>query len=325
MISLLPALGIIRGLDACALPSGKFVLLSIDVRNRLREDLNPSHPEMVTADEMVAFKRTVVAALGSAVSGSLLDPEMGAAQCLIDATQPGQRGLVVALEATGYDGPPTDRRSRALPGWTAEKVRRLGASAAKVLLYFHPDARSADLQVAFLEATARECHALELPLFVEVLVFSPDTGGNLAGAERSDAIIRSAERLSSLGGDVYMAQFPGDPAHHDETRWADACGRLTAACSGPWILLAGPADYATYEVQTRVATTAGASGILAGKTVWGEALAVNGDDRAEFLRSEGRQRIERLTAIVEEHAAPWREGRPDLLMTHLADDWYRDY
>jgi tagatose-1,6-bisphosphate aldolase len=325
MISLLPALGVIRGLDACALPSGKFVLLSIDVRNRLREDLNPSHPELVTADEMVAFKRSVVAALGPAASGSLLDPEMGAAQCLVDATQPGQRGLVVALEATGYDGPPTDRRSRALAGWTAEKARRLGASAAKVLLYFHPDAPSADAQVAFLEAMARQCHALELPLFVEALVFSPDTGGNLAGTERSDAIIRTAQRLSPVGGDVYMAQFPGDPAHHDEMRWADACERLTAACSGPWILLAGPADYSTYEVQTTVATSAGASGILAGKTVWGEALAVTGDDRAEFLASESRQRIERLTTIVEERAAPWRERRPDLVGARFAADWYRDY
>ncbi|MGD0123346.1 MAG: tagatose 1,6-diphosphate aldolase [Candidatus Limnocylindrales bacterium] len=318
-------LGVVRGLDACALPSGKFVLLSIDVRQRLRAELNPTDPNAVSAAEMIEFKRTVVRSLGPVVTGSLLDPEMGAGHCLIDATQPGQRGLVVALEETGYVGPATDRLSRQLEGWSVEKAKRMGASAAKLLVYYHADAASASLQESFLERVAAECLRSELPLFVETLVFSPQTGGNLTGQLRTEAIIEAARRLSAVGGDVYMAQFPGDPALGDGAASAEACAALNEACSKPWLLLAGPADFGTYVCQAELAATAGASGILAGKTVWGDALTLGPVARTEFLGTTGCERVRQLTDLVEGRATPWRTPAAGALVGSLAEGWYRDY
>lgn len=318
-------IGVVRGLDSCALPSGSFVLLSIDVRKRLREELNPADPGAVSADEMIDFKRTVVGALGSDVTGSLLDPEMGAGYCVVDGTQPGHGGLIVALEETGYAGQATDRLSRQLEGWNAEKAKRMGASGAKVLLYYHPRAASSGLQERFLEQIAADCRRHELPLFVEVLVFSPETGGNLSGQPRTEAIVDAARCLSAVGGDVYMAQFPGDPALTDRAGWAEACAGLNEACSTPWILLAGPADFDTYESQAKFACAAGASGVLAGKTVWGEALGLAPADRRAFLKSTGIDRLRRLTAVVERSAEPWRFRLASRLPSPLGDGWYRDY
>jgi tagatose 1,6-diphosphate aldolase len=318
-------LGVVRGLDACALPSGKFVLLSIDVRQRLRAELNPADPNSVSAVEMIDFKRTVVRSLGTVVTGSLLDTEMGAGHCVIDATQPGQRGLIVALEETGYAGPATDRLSRQLEGWNVEKAKRMGASSAKLLVYYHADAASASAQESFLERVAADCLRSELPLFVETLVFSPETGGNLTGQLRTEAIIEAARRLSAVGGDVYMAQFPGDPALGDGAASAEACAALNDACSKPWLLLAGPADFETYVLQAGLATAAGASGLLAGKTVWGDALALGPVARTEFLGTTGVERVRRLTNIVEGRATPWRTRSARELEGSLAEGWYRDY
>ena len=92
---------------------------------------------------MVEFKRAVVRALGATGTGVLLDPEIGVGPAIADGSLPGRAGLIVAVEATGYEGPGNARVSRVLPGWGVEQVKRLGASAAKLLVYYHPDAVNA--------------------------------------------------------------------------------------------------------------------------------------------------------------------------------------
>src|SRR4029078_4586491 len=50
---------------------------------------------------------------------------------------------------------------------------------------------------------------------------------------------------------------------------------LDAASQVPWVLLSGGVDDATFEAQVEVACRAGASGVLAGRSVWeGAASAV---------------------------------------------------
>lgn len=122
-----------RGLDACASARGTFAVLALDHRQNLRRELHPDAPEVTTYDEMVAFKRAVVRALSPFATGTLLDPEIGAAQAISDGSLPGGTGLLVAIEATGYLGPPTARESRVLPGWSVDQAKRMGASAAKML------------------------------------------------------------------------------------------------------------------------------------------------------------------------------------------------
>ena len=77
-----------------------------------------------------------------------------------------------------------------------------------------------------------------------------------------------------LGGDVLKAEFPYDAGETDEARWRDACEELTAAIDVPWVLLSGGVDAATFEAQVRVACAAGASGVLAGRSIWAEAATM---------------------------------------------------
>src|SRR5437016_476183 len=119
------SLGKFRGLQQCSTPQGALAVLALDHRNNLRQALRPEAPDSVTDEEMVAFKQQVVACLAPAASAVLLDPEVGAAQCVASGVLPGGTGLVVAVEATGYTGDPTARQSRILPGWSVEKARRM--------------------------------------------------------------------------------------------------------------------------------------------------------------------------------------------------------
>jgi tagatose-1,6-bisphosphate aldolase len=319
-------LGTRRGLEACASPRGTFAVLALDHRQNLRKELHPDAPEATTYDEMVAFKQAVIRALAPHATGSLLDPEIGAAQCIADGSLPGRAGLLVAIEATGYAGEATARVSRVLPGWSVEQAKRLGASAAKLLVYYHPDATNAADQERFVADVAAECQAADFALFVEPLGFDPATGGKLTGDARRRCVVETARRMTALGADVLKAEFPYDVSVTDEGAWRDACGELDAASAVPWVLLSGGVDDATFELQVSVACAAGASGVLVGRSVWAPAATMTPDDRDAWLMTEGRRRLERLVRLVDEDGRAWH-ARPNPVTTAPApgDGWYRAY
>lgn len=298
-------LGTRRGLDATSSPRGTFAVLALDHRQNLRKELHPDDPALTTDEEMIDFKRTVVRSLSSIATGTLLDPEIGAAQCIADGSIAGRDGLIVALEATGYEGPAGARISRLLPGWDVAKAKRLGASAAKLLVYYHPDAPNASDQERLLADVAADCRAHDLALFVEPLSFGLD-GAALTGDDRRRVVIETARRLTALGGDVLKAEFPYDRSVEDRSRWAYACAELDGASRLPWVLLSGGVDDATFEAQVEVACGAGASGVLVGRSVWAPAAGLTPEARSEWLASDGARRLQRLVDLVEQAGHPWR-------------------
>ena len=316
-----------RGIRACASARGTFGVLALDHRQNLRKELRPADPGSVGTAEMIAFKRAVVRDLGSTATGVLLDPEIGAAQAVVDGSLPPGCGLLVAIEATDYDGQSTARISRVLDGWSVTKAKRMGASAAKLLVYYHPDAPNAAEQERLVAGVAAECAAADLPLFIEPLSFSIDPAvPRLAGEARRRVVIETARRLTGLGGDILKTEFPYDPGVTDEGRWREACAELDGAAGLPWVLLSGGVDDATFEAQVRVACQAGASGVLVGRSVWAEAATLPADDRSAFLQTTGRARLGRLVALVDELGTPW-DARPGPLLPlpEPGDDWYRGY
>jgi tagatose-1,6-bisphosphate aldolase len=316
-----------RGLDACASDRGTFAVLALDHRQNLRKELRPADPASVTYDEMVEFKRAVVRALAPVATGTLLDPEIGAAQCIADGSMPAHAGLLVAIEATGYLGPSTARVSRVLEGWGVEKAKRLGASAAKLLVYYHPEAANASDQERLVADASAACRAADLALFVEPLSFSLVEGEKLTGEARRGVVVETARRLTAIGGDVLKAEFPYDPSVTDTGRWREACTELDKASTAPWVLLSGGVDDATFAAQTEVACRAGASGVLVGRSVWAEAATLGPDARDRFLATEGRARLGALVDLVDDVGRPWhaRPGRLTTGATAPGDGWYRDY
>jgi tagatose 1,6-diphosphate aldolase len=317
-------LGARRGLDACASDRGTFTVLALDHRQNLRKALHPEDPSATTYDEMVTFKRAVVRALAPVATGTLLDPEVGAGQAIADGSLPSRAGLIVAIEATGYEGPSTARVSRVLEGWSVEAAKRIAAAAAKLLVYYHPDAPNATDQEALVARVAADCRASDLALFVEPLSFSLVDGEKLTGEARRRVVIETARRLTAIGGDVLKAEFPYDASVDDATRWREACDELDATSRVPWVLLSGGVDDATFERQVEVACAAGASGVLAGRSVWEQAATLDPAARDAFLASTGRDRLARLVALVDRAGRPWRE-HPGALASapDPGEGWYR--
>jgi tagatose 1,6-diphosphate aldolase len=301
------SIGKIRGLQQCATGRGAISILALDHRGSLQRALQPGNPGEVPLVEMVAFKQQVIRAVAPAASAVLLDPEVGAAQCVASGALPGHTGLVVALEATGYSGDPVARESRILPGWSAAKAKRLGGNAVKLLVYYHPASPAAGAIEALVRQVHEDCLAQDLAFMLEPLSYALDPSqGRLCGDERRAVVVETARRLTALGGDVLKAEFPLDTsAQPDEHAWQAACSELTAASQVPWVLLSASVAFETYLRQVRVACEQGASGVAVGRAVWKEAPSLHGGARDRFLREVAAARMARITALCDALSTPW--------------------
>lgn len=298
-----------RGLQQCATGRGALAVLALDHRNNLRQALGPDDPGAVPDEALSQFKRATVAEVGTAATAVLLDPQYGAAQCIASGSLPGRTGLLVAVEASGYSGAAADRHSGVLPGWGVDKIRRMGASAVKLLVYYHPRAAAAEEIEALVEAVVGDCRLHDIPLFLEILTYSPDPAvRKLASRDVRPAVIESVRRLVGPGVDVLKVEFPLDAvAEPDERVWAEACAELSEASRAPWVLLSASVGYHTFLRQVTVACQAGASGVAVGRAVWREATGLAEPERSAFLRTVAHERMARLTGLVDALARPWAD------------------
>ncbi len=318
------SIGKLRGLQQCATPRGGFAVLALDHRNNLRYAFQPDSPEPAGDLAITLFKGEVVDALAPIASAVLLDPELSAAQCIASQRLPGRTGLIVALEATGYVGDPQARQSQVLPGWSVAQAKRMGASAAKLLVHYHPDSSRAGEIEELVKQVAHECLEQELALFLEPLSYSLDPlKKKVAPEERRRVVIETARRLIVPGVDVLKAEFPLDiSVEADEGVWREACEELSRVSRVPWVLLSASASYETYLRQVTIACQAGASGVAAGRAVWQEAPTLSIEARENFLRTTAAQRMTRLAELVDALAKPWTEffAVPD-----VTPQWYANY
>ena len=309
-------IGKLRGLQQISSKGGIFTALALDHRQNLRK----ANPAFVADSELSRFKLDVTKALAHRATAVLLDPEVSAAQAIVERSIPNNVGLVVAVESTGYTGDATARHAQIIPGWSVEKAKRMGASAIKLLVYYHPDSPTAKETEDFTSNIAGECIKHDLVLMLEPLSYSLDENKKLASDEKRYVVVETAKRLTPFNADILKAEFPID-AQDDESKWADACKEISSASTVPWILLSAEVDYETYLRQVTVACNAGASGIAVGRAVWKEAVTKNGEERLKFLRTTAKYRISRLTSLCHALAKPYT----DFYTAEVPFDWYKTY
>jgi tagatose 1,6-diphosphate aldolase len=293
-----------RGLKQTSTSQSIFAILAFDQRGNYVKML----PEGTPYKTAVQIKTEVVTALSPHTSAVLLDPIYGLQPALHMA---GSSGLLMALEKSGYSGDSTYRRLDFIDGWTVDKIKRMGASAAKLLVYYHPDSGPlADELDDIMRGIAADCRRADLPFFVEPLSYSLDPSiskSSAAFAATRPAVVReTARRLSGLGVDVLKLEFPVDAAFDtDQTAWRSACEAISEVCAVPWVLLSAGVDFDTFEAQVATACQAGASGFLAGRAIWKEGISMDTAGRMAFLKETAVERVQRLTEIAARSARPW--------------------
>jgi tagatose 1,6-diphosphate aldolase len=327
------SVGKLRGLQQIADQSGIFAMCAMDHRGSMQRMINPSEPGRVSARKLIEYKTDLTEELAPLTTAVLLDPEYGAAQSIARGVLPGSVGLLVSLEETGYELDAQGRVTSLLPDWSVEKIKRMGASAVKILLYYRPDLEeNAAKQRTITQKVAEDCVRADIPFLIEPITYTISAERNDAARfalKKPELVIQSARALTPLGIDVLKAEFPVDmDFEQDEGVIREACQRLDSASLSPWILLSAGVDFDTFARQVKIACQVGASGFLGGRAIWEDAMYISdARERREWLSSVGRERLRILHDIAGEYGKPWWKKWKDSFVDLAAVDtnWYQDY
>lgn len=323
-------IGKTRGLQELTNQDGLISVLALDQRGSLIKALGIQENSPDLYQVVRTFKLAVTEYLLPYCSAVLLDPEYSAAEAISAGLIPGQKGLVVATEESGYIENPDGRENRVISSWSMAKAKRMGASAAKLLSYYNPNIfKPSQIQEDFIIKLAEEAKTLDFPLLLEPMSYSNNPKMPKNSAEfakmRPEIVLNTAKRLGALGVDLLKLEFPCDVNFENDINvWKSSCVAITEAAPVPWLLLSAGVDFSVFKEQLRVACQAGASGFVAGRAIWKEATALSGLKRIDFLKTTAVDRTKELVDIVNNYAEPWTKIYRDR-MPLIDKDWHSSY
>jgi tagatose 1,6-diphosphate aldolase len=326
-------------LRALSTPEGIIAALAMDQRKSLRRmlaDTAGASLEQMPDCRLAEFKTSVATVLTSRTSAVLLDPEYGLQAA--KARAPGC-GLLLAYELDGYENPRPHRMLALMPHCSVRRLRDLGAQGIKILLHYAPRGlKSAnDQKRALIERIGAECHALEMPFFLEPVVYDPhglDQHSFEFACRKPELVVQTIEEFSkdSYNIDILKVEFPviasfvnGSAVCRDRSAYSMETAlewfrAADAAARRPYIYLSAGVSSSEFLESLRLALRAGArfSGVLCGRANWQggvPAYARPGptfDNEAllQWLRTSGARNIDAVNELLRS-ATPWRRWFQD--------------
>jgi sulfofructosephosphate aldolase len=271
-------------------------MLAIDQRESLRGMFSAvSDGASITDGELTSFKMAVAEVLGGAASAILLDRLFGLPAAESARDHAPDCGLILAIDelrqASG--GPVTDTTLDA--SVDLGHARSGGFVAAKLLVIWSTS--SEDRGVALAHEFVARCRAAGVSSVLEAIV-QPEASG-----DRETEIVRAAAALGTSSPDLYKCEVPflGDAT---PSKICTESERISNALDCPWVVLSSGVGAERFPTAVEHACRGGASGFLAGRAVWADAI---GRDYRSALKEISLPRMHRLAAIVDEHARPWHD------------------
>jgi tagatose 1,6-diphosphate aldolase len=332
-----PSLGVASGLSAGKLKhlkalsntKGVIAAAAMDQRGSLKKSIASAKgvDQSEISDAMMEeFKVIVSRGLTPHASAILLDPEWGLPAA---AARDANCGLLLAYEESGYDNTKQGRLPDLLPHVSGKRIVDWGANAVKILIYYTPfdDGQVNDIKHAFVERIGAECDSLEIPFFLEFVVYDPK-GGDEKGFDfakiKPDAVIGSMQEFTKpqYGVDVLKVEVPinanycegsavfkGQKAYSMEEA-LDLYRKAAAVTRKPFIYLSAGVSNDQFTESLRMAAEAGTdySGVLCGRATWKEGIPVyakQGPKALEdWMATEGVKNINAVNAAIAP-ATPW--------------------
>jgi sulfofructosephosphate aldolase len=200
---------------------------------------------------------------------------------------------IVRLDDSGWDTTPEGfRLSKLCAGVNARRVREMGGTGAKLMVYLRPDQDKANVEnLKIISDTIEDFAREDLLLVVEILTYQLDGEDDAEYSRRFPALIVDCARLAlDYGSKVLKMPFPGT---------AEACAEITRLCGDvPWAVLSAGVNHDTFISQVEVAMANGASGIIAGRSLWKDCISLDASVTAERLNLLAVPRLRELSALL---------------------------
>jgi len=302
--------GKLMGLRQITDESNKFKVFALDQSNSFKKALRAAaekagKPKEPTYEDIRDAKLVMVKELAPYASATLLDVNFGARQALNGLVIPKGIGLIVRSEASKDPGIPSEYE----PGWSVEKIKRMGGSAVKLLIYMDVEDKAfTKAQLSFAEGMYKECEKHDILLMTEELSF-PRKGEEKSSPEYQARKIKNIFESTKLIGpitDILKLEFPGDIKNDSTQKMQDNLGKLNELAIRPWVLLSAGEKFDLFAKQVELSMKAGCGGYMAGRAIFNEWFEQPTDKaKAEFLLKTGQERMRTLNNIVDGYAQPW--------------------
>ncbi|MBV8927539.1 MAG: hypothetical protein JO152_00260 [Mycobacteriaceae bacterium] len=269
--------------------------MAADQRNGMKAAMKdaPGGASAISTAELADAKADLVRFLANFAPAILLDPEVALPGVVDDGVLARDTALVVGMDASGFEIVDGLRHTRFVPGVTPRTVRDLGGDVAKMLFYTRPDRQGLDSSVADeMRKLIHGCADEGVLLIVELLTYQLDDESDEAYQEAFPELVADGAALAvACGAKVLKLQYPGS---------AEGCAAVTKAAAGvPWAVLSAGVDHETFIGQVRTAIANGASGAMAGRSLWKDSLSISPELRADYLTHRALPRLRELAAAVD--------------------------
>ncbi len=288
-----------RGYRQICGADGLMMVVACDQRGGMQKVLADTEAAREAIDEAAlgVVKAGIVRHLANKASCVLLDATCAVPGVVDEDVLARDTGLLIGLDASGWDSDEHGHRlSRLVPGITARRVRELGGTGAKLMVYLRPDRPEANAaNMAIIRDCVADFAAEDLLLVVEILTYRLDGEPEADYATAfQDLIVGCARIALELGAKVLKLPYP-------ET--AAACREITDLCDGvPWAVLSAGVDHETFIGQVRTAMANGASGVIAGRALWKDCISLDATTCEARLEGVASERLRQIQKVLKDHA-----------------------
>jgi tagatose 1,6-diphosphate aldolase len=295
----------LRGYQQICGRNGTILAIACDQRGGIRQILaDTAEARAAISDSMLGDTKTdVVRHLASHAPCVLLDPVCAVPRVVEEGALPRDVALLIGLDASGYDlSPQGHYLSRLAPGVDARKVRALGGTGGKIMVYLRADDANANAHnVDILRRCIADFAREDVLLVVEFLTHPMPGEDKEAYRAKLPSLVEGGTRIClDLGAKVLKLPYPGTP---------ESCAAITAMCGDvPWSVLSAGVDHETFLGQVEIAMANGAAGVIAGRALWKDCVSLDRDRQRNLLTTRAVPRLREIQAILDRH--PRQAGRP---------------
>ncbi|UVK50499.1 tagatose-bisphosphate aldolase [Mesorhizobium sp. AR02] len=285
----------LRGYQQICGKDGAMVAIACDQRGGMRTLLasDPAEQAKITNDMLGDTKADITRYLASAASCVLLDPLCAVPRIVDEGVLNRDTALLIGLDASGFDVSPEGYRlSRLVPDIDARRVRALGGTGGKIMVYLRADKPQAnDHNIAILRQCIADFGQEDLLLVVEFLTYQLEGESPEDYAAKTPWLVEEGTRISlECGAKVLKLPYPGTP---------QACANITKMAGDvPWAVLSAGVNHATFLGQVEIAMQNGASGVIAGRSLWKDCISLDRDIQRERLKTIAVPRLREIQAVI---------------------------
>lgn len=254
-------------------------------------DHRSSLKKMLPENKLANFKALATQTFLPYSTAVLIDPEYGANA--IKIAQSLYKEVVLTREISGYKDRPDGRTTELYPQFTSKKLKQMGATAIKLLLYYNSDAPNATKQQATAQKVKEEAEQVNLPVLLEIVTYPVSK----TEYHRGDAILRAITDLRQFAN-ILKLEYPVDVIENNLKSAIPYLDQMTSSAEIPWVLLSHGMEFKTYKKALYIAKGEGCKGFAAGRSIWKDIAELDTwDAQVEFIKTTAKDRFEQISKI----------------------------